>query len=86
MDEFNARSKIVKLKIKRIWMDVVLFGATLELQDPYVNPEPYQYMCVYLSEKFYRDIEILCEKFFHTKPEWSSARVDFWVKGVIMET
>jgi len=43
---------------------LTVFEVVLEFQDPYVNSEPHRegYAFVYLSEKFYKDVEAICER------------------------
>ncbi|RLI54222.1 MAG: hypothetical protein DRP09_13685 [Candidatus Thorarchaeota archaeon] len=82
VDEFNTQSKIVKLKLKEVRGAVAVFEASFEFQDPYINSEPYRegYAFVYLSEKFYRDVEAMCERIFGEKPGWNNSRTVFWVR------
>jgi len=81
VDGFNTRSGVVKLKLKEVKATLAVFEAVLEFQDPYVNSEPYRegYAFVYLSEKFYKDVEAMCERIFGEKPGWNNSRTVFWV-------
>jgi len=81
VDGFNTSSGIVKLKLKEVKSALAVFEAVLVFQDPYIDPEPYRegYAFVYLSEKFYKDVEAKCEKVFGEKPGWNNSRTVFWI-------
>ena len=90
----QSKSKIVKLKLDRVEFKefkkqsifyTFTFDIIFDINDPYIDKKTYLSgdAYIYLSDRFYTDIENIAKRMFNTDIEWNNTKKTGTISGFV---